>query len=71
LENYNLGVMASSDYFITIIPPQAEAIIRSALTHHILLRHFPAFNGIRFGLPKTEGDWLKLEKWLSEVECLH
>jgi cobalamin biosynthetic protein CobC len=70
LENYNLGVMASSDYFITITHPQAEAIIQSALTHHILLRHFPAFNGIRFGLPKTEGDWLRLEKWLAVVAAL-
>lgn len=65
LENYHLGVMASSNYFITITNPQAEAIIQSALTHHILLRHFPAFNGIRFGLPKTEGDWFRLEKFLQ------
>jgi len=65
-----LSLVASTDYFVTITHPQSESLFLSALAHHILLRHFPAFNGMRFGLPKTEGDWFRLEKWLTVVATL-
>lgn len=66
-----LSSLVCTDYFVTITHPQSESLFHSALAHRILLRHFPAFNGIRFGLPKTEGDWFRLEKWLKEIGCPH
>jgi cobalamin biosynthetic protein CobC len=70
LTHTTLSRLASTDYFVTITHPQSESLFHSALAHRILLRHFPAFNGIRFGFPKTEGDWFKLEKWLIVVADL-
>jgi cobalamin biosynthetic protein CobC len=70
LERSQFTVITQTDYFVTITHHNAQLIYQSALNAHILLRHFPAFNGIRFGLPKTEGDWFRLEKWLQETLCL-
>lgn len=71
LSRHVLNIIAYSDYFVTVCHVNAKVIVASAASHHILLRHFPAFDGIRFGLPKTEGDWFKLERWLSEMVCQH
>lgn len=71
LTDMTLSLLASTDYFVTITHPQSESLFHSALAHRILLRHFPAFNGIRFGLPRTEGDWFRLESWLQEARCPH
>jgi cobalamin biosynthetic protein CobC len=54
-----------TDYFVTITSEQSQAWIESAAQSQLLLRHLPAINGIRFGLPANEIQWNKLTEWLS------
>lgn len=67
LSRHQLSIVGATSLFATIQHNQSADYYHSACTNHILLRHFPAFQGLRFGLPKTEGDWYRLEKWLIRV----
>lgn len=53
-----------TDYFVTITSEQSQAWIESAAQSQLLLRHLPAINGIRFGLPANENQWNQLTEWL-------
>jgi cobalamin biosynthetic protein CobC len=62
-------VMGVTDYFMTLATPQAEAWYQQALKQQLLIRYFPDQNWLRLGLPKTEADWLRLERWVQAVLC--
>lgn len=70
LSRYQLHIIGVTPLFVTIMHKASNDYYEQACSHHILLRHFPAFHGLRFGLPKTEGDWYRLEKWLTQVTAL-
>ena len=50
--------------FQWLITPHADRLYEFMAQRGILLRLFPHNSSVRFGLPATEGDWLRLEQAL-------
>lgn len=67
LQRTGLTLLAQTDLFVTITHPQAAKLHHHASQQQLLLRHFPDLCALRFGLPHSEGDWLRLERWLAQV----
>ncbi|GAB2181070.1 threonine-phosphate decarboxylase CobD [Denitratisoma sp. agr-D3] len=53
------------DLFKTVRHPEAEALYAHCARQGVLLRCFPQWNALRFGLPADEGEWGRLQAVLA------
>lgn len=63
---HGINSLKQTDYFVTLSTAHSHTWVESAAQSHLLLRHLPAINGIRFGLPSNELQWTRLTAWLSQ-----
>jgi cobalamin biosynthetic protein CobC len=49
--------------------PQAAVLYAALAQRGVLVRHFDKPAALRFGLPATENDWLRLDAALQEIAC--
>lgn len=66
LISHQLTASQKTDYFVTVFVENSQAWVESAAQSQLLLRHFPAINHIRFGLPANELQWNRLTTWLAQ-----
>jgi cobalamin biosynthetic protein CobC len=59
------GEPAGTGLFQTVFTPNAETIYEHFARQGILLRHFPQWSALRFGLPADEAGWQRLERALG------
>ena len=68
LRTHGLNVIGSTSLFALAQHADAQRIWRIALEHKILLRRFPQQpQWLRFGLPRTAFDWLRLDEVLTDA----
>lgn len=67
LARYGLPSQSGCAFFRWVRHAAPEALFQAFARQAVLVRHFPEHGGLRFGLPKTEADWQKLESALQEV----
>lgn len=70
LISYQLNASHKTDYFVTVFVENSQTLFESAAQSKLLLRHFPAIHGIRFGLPANQQEWDRLTAWLSQEKGL-
>lgn len=58
---------AGTGLFQTVFTPQAEALFERFAQQGILLRHFPQWSALRFGLPPDEAGWQRLAAALKHA----
>ena len=61
---YGLPPQGGCALFQWLITPKAEHLYEFMARHAILLRLFSHNSSVRFGLPASESDWLRLEQAL-------
>lgn len=59
------GEPVGTGLFQTVFTPDAEAIYERFARQGILLRQFPLWSALRFGLPTDEAGWQRLERALG------
>lgn len=64
LSTHELLPQGGCTLFQWLTTPHAERLYEFMAQRGILLRLFPHNSSVRFGLPATEGDWLRLEQAL-------
>ena len=57
-----LGEVGRTALFCTVKTAQAAALAEHFARHAILVRHFDAHGSLRFGLPGSENEWLRLQE---------
>ncbi|HEX5392373.1 MAG TPA: threonine-phosphate decarboxylase CobD [Rhodocyclaceae bacterium] len=62
LKQRGWGEPAGTGLFQTIFTPDAESIYEYFAQQGILLRHFPQWSALRFGLPADEAGWARLAR---------
>lgn len=67
LNQYHLAPTGGNALFQWIKTPQAEILFHHFAQRGILLRRFDAPASLRFGLPKHEADWQRLQQAL--IQC--
>ncbi len=67
LADHSLAPTGGTPLFQWVRSPQAQGIYEHFLRHWILLRWFPALEGLRFGLPGTVKEWWRLETALRAL----
>lgn len=67
LTRHGLPLAGGTPLFQWVQTAQAQAVYGHFLDRQILLRWFPALNGLRFGLPDTADEWHRLRDALREI----
>lgn len=70
LISHQLKASHKTDYFVMSFVENSQKWVESAAQSQLLLRHFPAIHGIRFGLPANQREWDRLTSWLSQEKDL-
>jgi len=65
LTDHGLEPSGGTELFQWICHDKAHQIYHFLATHGIVVRYFKEPNSLRFGLPRDEGQWLKLSSTLS------
>jgi len=58
--------LSGTALFQTLFTPRAEALFTGLARQGILIRHFPQWQAVRFGLPADEGEWGRLQAALNK-----
>lgn len=66
LSRHGFAPMGGCALFQWLITPLAEDVYEFCAQHGVLLRLFTHNSSLRFGLPRDEADWQRLEQVLSE-----
>jgi cobalamin biosynthetic protein CobC len=57
--------LSGTALFQTLFTPHAEALFLNLARQGILIRHFPQWQAVRFGLPGVEMEWERLQRALT------
>ncbi|MDP2795533.1 MAG: threonine-phosphate decarboxylase CobD [Sulfurisoma sp.] len=69
LREAGLGDTMGTALFRCAVTPQAVALHEALARRGVLVRRFDDPAALRFGLPATENDWLRLAAALKEIAC--
>lgn len=67
LNKVGLKTNGGCELFQWAVHPNAEAVYEALAKQAILTRYFPAYFGLRFGLPSTEDQWERLQSALQKT----